>query len=117
MDNLGEGEGEMGDWGQAFLSANSAGTGAYAVVSHNPQDRRTVMEKNDDYFLGVPERGAGYGPPALWPRGCNRPHADRPERGSTYPRSGFRPEVLGSLAGTGAQLLPGNRRWRVLTSS
>jgi peptide/nickel transport system substrate-binding protein len=28
MANLGEGEGEMGDWGQAFLSANSAGTGA-----------------------------------------------------------------------------------------
>lgn len=54
MANLGEGEGEMGDWGQAYLSANSAGTGAYAVVSHNPQ-QETVMEMNPDYFLGVPD--------------------------------------------------------------
>lgn len=54
MENLGEGEGEMGDWGQAYLSSHSAGTGAYKVVSHNPQ-AETVMERNDDYFLGVPE--------------------------------------------------------------
>ncbi|MEQ9178851.1 MAG: ABC transporter substrate-binding protein, partial [Nitratireductor sp.] len=38
MENLGEGDGEMKDWGQAFLSANGAGTGAYKVVSHNPQE-------------------------------------------------------------------------------
>ena len=54
MDNLGEGDGEMGDWGSAYLSANSAGTGAYRVVSHNPQEE-TVMQMNADYFLGVPE--------------------------------------------------------------
>jgi len=54
MQNLGEGDGEMGDWGQAFLSANGAGTGAYSVTSHNPQDE-TVMAKNGDYFLGVAE--------------------------------------------------------------
>jgi peptide/nickel transport system substrate-binding protein len=54
MANLGEGEGEMGDWGQAFLSANGAGTGAYSVRSHNPQDE-TVMVRNESYFLGVPE--------------------------------------------------------------
>lgn len=53
-ENLGEGEGEMGDWGQAFLSGNGAGSGAYAVTSHNPQEE-TVMERNDDYFLGVPD--------------------------------------------------------------
>ena len=52
MDNLGEGEGEMGDWGQAFLSSNAAGTGAYLVDSHNPQEE-TVMKKNPNYFLGV----------------------------------------------------------------
>ena len=52
MENLGEGEGDMGDWGQAFLSANGAGTGAYRVTAHNPQDE-TVMEKNAGYFLGV----------------------------------------------------------------
>lgn len=55
MANLGEGEGEMKDWGQAFLSANAAGSGAYTVVSHNPQEE-TVMKKNDNYFLGVPEK-------------------------------------------------------------
>jgi len=54
MDNLGDGDGEMGDWGEAFLSADSAGTGAYSVTSHNPQDE-TVMAKNPGYFLGVPD--------------------------------------------------------------
>ena len=54
MANLGEGDGEMGDWGQAYLSANSAGTGAYVVTAHNPQDE-TLMERNDAYFLGVPD--------------------------------------------------------------
>lgn len=52
MANLGEDEGEMKDWGQAFLSGNAAGTGAYTVTSHNPQEE-TVMAKNDAYFLGV----------------------------------------------------------------
>lgn len=55
MENLGEGEGEMKDWGQAFLSGNGAGSGAYKVVSHNPQ-QETVMSRNDEYFLGVPEK-------------------------------------------------------------
>ena len=51
MANLGEGD--MKDWGQAYLSGQSAGTGAYSVVSHNPQDK-TVMAKSASYFLGVP---------------------------------------------------------------
>ena len=55
MENLGDGEGDMKDWGQAFLSANGAGTGAYMVKSHNPQEE-TVMVRNDSYFLGVPEK-------------------------------------------------------------
>ncbi len=54
MENLGEGEGEMGDWGQAFLSSNGGGTGAYLVESHNPQEE-TVMKKNPNYFLGIGE--------------------------------------------------------------
>jgi len=54
MDNLADGEGEMGDWGQAFLSANAAGSGAYRVVRHNPQDE-TLFEKNPDYFLPIAE--------------------------------------------------------------
>lgn len=53
--NLGEGEGEMKDWGQAWLAANSAGTGAYKLVSHNPLEE-TVMERNPDFFLGVPDK-------------------------------------------------------------
>ena len=41
-------------WGESFLSANGAGTGAYAVSSHNPQDV-TVMAKNAAYFLPIAE--------------------------------------------------------------
>lgn len=52
MANLADGDGEMKDWGQAYLSANGAGTGAYSVTSHNPQEE-TVLSKNADYFLGI----------------------------------------------------------------
>ncbi len=45
---------EDDEWGEAFLSANGAGTGAYGVTSHNPQEE-TVMARNPDYFLGVPD--------------------------------------------------------------
>ena len=41
------------EWGESFLSGNGAGSGAYTVVSHNPQEE-TVMEKNRNYFLGIP---------------------------------------------------------------
>ena len=46
---------EGSDNGEAYLSANGAGTGAYKVVSHNPQDE-TVLTKNSGYFLGVPAK-------------------------------------------------------------
>ncbi|MCY3878573.1 MAG: ABC transporter substrate-binding protein [Rhodobacteraceae bacterium] len=55
MQNLGEGEGDMGDWGQAYLSANGGGSGAYMVKSHNPQEE-TVMVRNPGYFLGIGEK-------------------------------------------------------------
>jgi peptide/nickel transport system substrate-binding protein len=56
MANLKEGQfGEFKDYGQAFLNTTGAGTGAYRVVSHNPQ-QETVLEKNQDYFLGVPAK-------------------------------------------------------------
>lgn len=42
------------EWGGDFLSGNAAGTGAYSVNSHNPQEE-TVMAKSASYFLGVPE--------------------------------------------------------------
>lgn len=54
LENLADGDyGDLGDYGQAYLTANTAGTGAYTISSHNPQEL-TVMEKNANYFLGVP---------------------------------------------------------------
>jgi len=38
--------------GEEFLSGTSAGSGAYSVMSRNPQEE-TVMSKWGDYFLGV----------------------------------------------------------------
>ncbi len=55
MENLGAGEGEMKDWGQAYLSGHGAGSGAYTVVSHNPQEE-TVMAKNGEYFIEIPAK-------------------------------------------------------------
>ena len=55
MANLGEGEGAMGDWGQAYLSENGGGSGAYVVESHNPQEV-TVMARNPNYFLGIDDK-------------------------------------------------------------
>lgn len=39
-------------WAESYLSANGAGTGAYVVTAHNPQDE-TVMAANEDYFLPI----------------------------------------------------------------
>jgi peptide/nickel transport system substrate-binding protein len=47
--------GDYGDYGQAFLSEQDAGSGAYKVVSHSPQEL-TVLEKFPDYFLGFAEK-------------------------------------------------------------
>ena len=44
--------GEFGDYSQAFLVMNGAGTGAYKISTHAPQTQ-TVLEKNADYFLPV----------------------------------------------------------------
>ena len=41
--------GEFGDYGDAFLSTNDAGSGPYRIVTHNPQVE-TVMEKFPDYY-------------------------------------------------------------------
>jgi peptide/nickel transport system substrate-binding protein len=46
--------GEFGDYGEEYLSAKDAGSGAYIVESQNPQSE-TVMVKNPDYFLGFAE--------------------------------------------------------------
>ena len=102
MENLGEGDGEMGDWGQAFLSANGGGTGAYRVVSHNPQEE-TVMEKNGDYFLDI----AGTAPDTVRLRyGLEASTVRTLIATGEHDISSqwLPPEVMGALAREGAQL-------------
>lgn len=103
MANLGAGQGEIGDWGEAFLSENGAGSGAYRVVSHNPQDE-TVMEKNADYFLGASDAAPDrvrlrYGLEAATVRTLIA-QGEHDISSQWLP-----PEVLRSLSGAGAQLL------------
>ena len=104
MANLGEGDddGEMGDWGQAFLSGNSAGTGAYEVVSHNPQ-QETVLKPNPDYYLGIPDAAPSevhlrYGLEAATVR------AQIVKGEDDISSQWLPPEVLKALDGQGAQL-------------
>lgn len=47
--------GARGDYGQAFLSRTSAGSGAYRVASHNP-NALTVLQRFEGYFLGFAAR-------------------------------------------------------------
>ena len=103
MANLGEGDGEMGDWGQAFLSGNSAGSGAYTVSSHNPQEE-TVMQKNGGYFLGVADAAPDtvrlrYGLEAATVRALIG-KGEHDISSQWLP-----PEVMGALVEEGAQLL------------
>jgi len=103
MANLGAGEGEMGDWGQGYLSANSAGTGAYVVRSHNPQSE-TVMAKNPAYFLGV----ADAAPDEVRLRYGLEPATVRAMIATgehDISSQWLPPEVMGALAGEGAQFL------------
>ena len=45
--------GDMGDYGEAYLSDHDAGSGAYTLVNHVPESE-TNLAKFDGYFLGVP---------------------------------------------------------------
>lgn len=101
--NLGAGDGEMKDWGQTYLSTHAAGSGAYKIVSHNPQEE-TVMAKNAGYFLGVPAKAPDtvryrYGLEAATVRTLIA--QGEHEISSQW----LPPEVLKSLAGEGMQLL------------
>ncbi len=103
MEHLEKGDGEMGDWGQAWLNTHGAGTGAYEVVSHNPQ-QETVMKPNPDYFLGIPaaapdEVHLRYGLEAATVR------AQIVKGEDDISSQWLPPEVLKALAGQGAQLL------------
>jgi len=103
MANLGAGDGEMKDWGQAYLAAHGGGSGAYKVVSQNPQ-QETVLAKNPDYFLGVPAKAPDtvryrYGLEAATVRTLIA-QGEHDISSQWLP-----PEVLKSLAASGAQLL------------
>ena len=103
MENLASGDGEMGDWGQAYLTEHGAGTGAYTVVSQNPQ-QETVMAKNPDYFLDIPAAAPDevryrYGLEAATVRALIS-KGEHDISSQWLP-----PEVLKALAGDGAQLL------------
>ena len=98
-------EANVGDyqWGEEFLSANGAGTGAYLVRSHNPQEE-TVLEKNDQYFLGV----ANVAPDTVRIRyGLEAPTVRTLISQEEHDISSqwMPPEVLESLYDDGAQLL------------
>lgn len=103
MENLGDGEGEMKDWGQSYLSSHAAGSGAYKVVSHNPQEE-TVMAKNAAYFLPISAKAPDtvrfrYGLEAATVRTLIA-QGEHDISSQWLP-----PEVLKSLAADGAQLL------------
>ena len=101
--NIVPGEGEMGDWGQAYLTANSAGTGAYSVVSHNPQEE-TVLALNPNYFGEVVE-GA---PTEVRLRYGLEPATVRAMIATgehDISSQWLPPEVMMALAGEGAQFL------------
>lgn len=102
LENLAAGDGEMKDWGQAYLSTHGAGSGAYKVVSHNPQEE-TVMAKNAAYFVPINAKAPDtvrfrYGLEAATVRTLIA-QGEHDISSQWMP-----PEVLKSLAADGAQL-------------
>ena len=90
-------------WGEELLSETGAGTGAYIVTSHNPQEE-TVLEKNNQYFLGI----ADAAPDTVRVRyGLEAPTVRTLIASGEHDISSqwLPPEVLTSLADDGAQLL------------
>lgn len=90
-------------WGEEFLSANGAGTGAYSVTAHNPQDE-TVMALSDSYFLPIDEHAPDqvrlrYGLEAATVRTLLA-QGEHDIASQWLP-----PEVIAALARDGAQLL------------
>ena len=103
MEHLGAGDGPMKDWGQAWLGEHDAGSGAYEVVSHNPQ-QETVMKKNPGYFLPIPaaapdEVHLRYGLAAATVR------TEILNGQDDITSQWLPPEVLRAMANKGAQLL------------
>jgi peptide/nickel transport system substrate-binding protein len=91
------------EWGEDFLSGNGAGTGAYSVTSHNPQEE-TVMAKSDSYFLDV----ADVAPDTVRLRYGLEPATVRTliaQGEHDIASQWLPPEVVQALANDGAQLL------------
>ena len=91
------------EWGEEFLSQNGAGTGAYSVTSHNPQEE-TVMAKSDSYFLDV----ADVAPDTVRLRYGLEPATVRTliaQGEHDIASQWLPPEVVQALARDGAQLL------------
>ncbi|MHA3915497.1 ABC transporter substrate-binding protein [Halovulum sp. GXIMD14793] len=91
------------EWGEEFLTANGAGTGAYSVMSHNPQEE-TVMVKSDSYFLDV----ADVAPDTVHLRYGLEPATVRTliaQGEHDIASQWLPPEVIQALANDGAQLL------------
>ncbi|MEP4196915.1 MAG: ABC transporter substrate-binding protein [Aliishimia sp.] len=91
------------EWGEDFLSGHGAGTGAYTVSSHNPQEE-TVMAKSDSYFLGV----ADVAPDTVRLRYGLEPATVRTliaQGEHDIASQWLPPEVVQALAKDGAQLL------------
>lgn len=91
------------EWGEEYLSGNSAGSGAYSVKSHNPQEE-TVMSKWDGYFLSVADAAPDtvrlrYGLEAATVRTLIA-QGEHDIASQWLP-----PEVISALAKDGAQLL------------
>lgn len=90
-------------WGEDYLTANPAGTGAYSVKSHNPQEE-TVMIKNEGYFLGI----ADVAPDTVRLRYGLEPATVRTliaQGEHDIASQWLPPEVIQALAKDGAQLL------------
>ncbi|WP_417247469.1 ABC transporter substrate-binding protein [Celeribacter sp.] len=90
-------------WAESYLSETGAGSGAYAVTSHNPQDL-TVMALNDGYFLSVDDAAPDevrlrYGLEAATVRTLLA-QGEHDISSQWLP-----PEVMRALADNGAQLL------------
>ena len=91
------------EWGEEYLSGTSAGSGAYTVKSHNPQEE-TVMSKWGDYFLTVADAAPDtvrlrYGLEAATVRTLIA-QGEHDIASQWLP-----PEVIKALVGDGAQLL------------
>jgi len=103
MAHLDDGAGTMKDWGQGFLSSNSAGSGAYRVDSHDAEEG-TVLAKNTDYFLALSDKVPAR--VSLLPGLDTQDVVDRFKQGTLDISSQWLPpDALKTLADNGADLL------------